>query len=234
MHTYIIEGSHGSGRGDFVRRFAADMCTNPEHARKIMAVTAVDVHEFALPKDKKSLGVDVIREIGKIVLLHPVELDFVVIIIRNADSLTHSAQNAALKLLEEPPPNVYFFLLCEGTDALLPTVRSRAGIVRMQRAAEEVHSASETSNCPLFSTEVNPAAVLLYIHKLPSERAELDSTFVALIAEARNIVLVENGQGTRTVNALHVSQCIMQMREALEKNANTRNVKMNLVKLLLD
>lgn len=232
MHTYIIEGSVGSGRGEYVRRFAADLCSNPEHARKIMASTAVDVHEFALPKDKKSLGVDIVREISKIVLLRPVELDFIVIIIRNADSLTVAAQNAALKLLEEPPQAVYFFLLCEGTDALLPTVRSRAAVLRMQREAETAPSTNVPTDCPLFAENLNAADLLRYIQKLPTDRAELDSIFVGLITEARNIVLADGGYGARVDRALHISQCLMQMREALEKNANTRNVKMNLVRLV--
>ena len=47
------------------------------------------------------------------------------------------AQNAALKILEEPPENTYFFLLCENASALLPTVRSRAPVLRMERFSDE-------------------------------------------------------------------------------------------------
>ena len=45
--------------------------------------------------------------------------------------MTEEAQNAFLLTLEEPPPFVVFLLLCEDTDALLETVRSRAPILRL-------------------------------------------------------------------------------------------------------
>ena len=46
--------------------------------------------------------------------------------------MTPEAQNALLKIFEEPPANVYFFLLCDNASALLSTVRSRAPVLRME------------------------------------------------------------------------------------------------------
>ena len=45
--------------------------------------------------------------------------------------MTVQAQNALLLTLEEPPVYVLFLLLCNGTDALLETVRSRAPVLRL-------------------------------------------------------------------------------------------------------
>jgi len=47
------------------------------------------------------------------------------IIIDNAERLSTEAQNAFLKLLEEPPANVHFMLTAHSPDQLLSTVRSR-------------------------------------------------------------------------------------------------------------
>jgi hypothetical protein len=53
-----------------------------------------------------------------------------IIIIDGAHQLTTEAQNALLKVLEEPPPSTVFLLLTVHPEALLPTVRSRcAGIL---------------------------------------------------------------------------------------------------------
>jgi DNA polymerase-3 subunit delta' len=41
------------------------------------------------------------------------------------------AANSLLKILEEPPPYAHIFLLAENPGALLPTIRSRAGIFRL-------------------------------------------------------------------------------------------------------
>jgi len=45
--------------------------------------------------------------------------------------MTVQAQNALLKVLEEPPMGVYIFLLCENISSLLSTVRSRAPSLRL-------------------------------------------------------------------------------------------------------
>lgn len=42
-----------------------------------------------------------------------------------AQKYRHEAQNTLLKLLEEPPVNVYFILIVASKGALLPTIRSR-------------------------------------------------------------------------------------------------------------
>lgn len=47
------------------------------------------------------------------------------IVISPADALNLSAANALLKMLEEPPPDTYFFLLTENAARLLPTIKSR-------------------------------------------------------------------------------------------------------------
>lgn len=40
--------------------------------------------------------------------------------------LNKLSQNAALKFFEEPPKNIYIFLLCDDTKLLLPTIQNRA------------------------------------------------------------------------------------------------------------
>lgn len=55
-----------------------------------------------------------------------------VIIIDDADTLSHEAQNALLKLLEEPVENVYFILTTHVLEDLLPTIRSRVQIVEVK------------------------------------------------------------------------------------------------------
>lgn len=49
----------------------------------------------------------------RVILLHP------------AEALNHTAANALLKVLEEPPPKVAFLLVCTHFDRLLPTIVSR-------------------------------------------------------------------------------------------------------------
>ncbi len=52
--------------------------------------------------------------------------------ILSAVSVTHEAQQTLLKMFEEPKANTHFFLLMAESTAILPTVRSRAQMVRIQ------------------------------------------------------------------------------------------------------
>lgn len=49
-----------------------------------------------------------------------------VVVIENAENLNDAARNAMLKILEEPPPSVYFVLIAERGQAVIDTIRSRA------------------------------------------------------------------------------------------------------------
>lgn len=61
-----------------------------------------------------------------------------VIIIENADTLSVSAANALLKILEEPPSDTYFILTAIRQNAVLPTVLSRLRIFSFSdRTGEE-------------------------------------------------------------------------------------------------
>ncbi len=81
---------------------------------------------------KASIGVEAVRFLRQDVLMPPNDLDTKIYIIEDAETMTVQAQNALLLTLEEPPPYVLFLLLCNGSDALLETIRSRAPVLRTQ------------------------------------------------------------------------------------------------------
>ena len=62
----------------------------------------------------------------------PNELEDKVYIIEDADKMTTQAQNALLLTLEEPPSYARFILLCENSELLLETIKSRAPILRTE------------------------------------------------------------------------------------------------------
>ena len=53
-----------------------------------------------------------------------------------AKSFTIPAQNALLKILEEPPPNIAFILLAPNKSTFLPTVRSRLTLTQEHSAKQ--------------------------------------------------------------------------------------------------
>ncbi len=129
-HAYIIEGPSGSGKHTLATAIACSLA--PASAKKIRNGNCPDVLLISHEENRKTIGVDAIRALKETASLTSSELDFKVFIIEEADTMTVQAQNAFLKTLEEPKQDIYILLLCESSVSLLPTILSRAPIMRMQ------------------------------------------------------------------------------------------------------
>ncbi len=55
-----------------------------------------------------------------------------IIIIDSVDNLNRQAANALLKMLEEPPLNAFFLLICHSAGGVLPTIRSRCLMINFK------------------------------------------------------------------------------------------------------
>ncbi|MBE6618492.1 MAG: hypothetical protein E7626_01755 [Ruminococcaceae bacterium] len=132
VHASIIEGPPKSGKLTLARAIAAELSGSDSAADKILRGISADVYEISHKNGRKTIGVEAVREIRESAFIVPNDSDIKAYIIRYADTMTVAAQNAILKLLEEPPKNVYFMLLVENAASLLATVRSRAPVLRMQ------------------------------------------------------------------------------------------------------
>lgn len=85
-----------------------------------------------------SIGIADVRNIQKTLYFTPVKSRQKAYIIKNAHTLTIEAQNALLKILEEPPPHAIIVLLAENKEALLPTVLSRCQIIEIKSPTTNV------------------------------------------------------------------------------------------------
>ena len=83
----------------------------------------------------RSVGIDLVRLVIEALSKHPFEGRRSVVAIFEAHLATVEAQNALLKLLEEPPPSAAIVLVTEYPDRLLPTIRSRCHEVRFDPLA---------------------------------------------------------------------------------------------------
>lgn len=140
-HAYIFEGAPGSGRhtAAMLTALAAACpqalfpCLECETCRKLRGGLSPDFITVLPEPDRKTLGVEAVRAIAETVYILPNDLEAKFYLIPDADAMTIQAQNALLKLLEEPPSGVYFLLLCENSANLLPTVKSRAPALKLQK-----------------------------------------------------------------------------------------------------
>lgn len=138
-HAYIISAASASAAQRTARRIAAAaVCTGAGErpcgvcraCRKAMGDIHPDILHIRRLTDSKGnprreIGVDQIRQMASDAYVLPNEAERKVYIVEDADSMNIPAQNAALKLLEEPPAGAIFLLCVQNAMQLLPTVRSR-------------------------------------------------------------------------------------------------------------
>ena len=112
-HALLLVGAKGSG-----------LYTLAEHmANRSGSLLAVIRPEAKTSTSVPSIGVERIRELydNTRTRLHGANY----VIIDDADAMNHVAQNALLKLLEEPNESIHFILTSHAPDKLLATIRSR-------------------------------------------------------------------------------------------------------------
>ena len=81
---------------------------------------------FEITPQKKQISIDQIRELKGHIYQKPMKAKVKFVAVKDADLLTIEAQNALLKLLEEPPSHAVIVLATQRKQKLLPTIRSRA------------------------------------------------------------------------------------------------------------
>lgn len=96
------------------------------------------------PKDK-SIGIDDVKSLRLQFSLRNTSGEKRLIFINHAHTMTHEAQNALLKILEEPPEGTIFVINTAGLDQLLPTVLSRGAPITAEKPSQEILSNYFTS-----------------------------------------------------------------------------------------
>lgn len=81
--------------------------------------------------DQESLSIAHVRALALEAILRPVHREHRTFIIA-CDTLLHEAQNALLKLFEEPNAETAFYLIIPREDMLLPTLRSRLHVLAVE------------------------------------------------------------------------------------------------------
>lgn len=139
-HALILEGEDGLGKKTLARLLAAALvcrgenkpCMSCTQCHKAINNIHPDIIEYTATGGKDSFKVDTVREVIMDSYMSPNEADYKVFILGNAHKMNSSAQNALLKILEEPPEYVIFILTVQSKSMMLPTVLSRSVVVSLE------------------------------------------------------------------------------------------------------
>jgi DNA polymerase III subunit delta' len=92
-------------------------------------IASIDIYTL---EAEKQLGIAEVRKLSEKIFLKPIQGDKKIIVVEAFFGVTVEAQNAFLKVLEEPPQSTYIFIL-SSENYFLPTINSRAELVALDK-----------------------------------------------------------------------------------------------------
>lgn len=164
-HCYALEGEKGMGKSrmsELVGQMAVcenhNACGTCKSCIMAQAGTHPDIEHITPEEGKRTIGVEVVRKMISGIYIRPYVAERKVIIINNFELAMPQAQNAILKVLEEPPEYVLFLLTVSSEKDMLDTVKSRCVMLKMQPYSKaEIHRAL-SEKTKLLPAEIEFAA----------------------------------------------------------------------------
>lgn len=238
-HSYIVASASEEERTRMTTELAAAMlcegtgvrpCCKCRSCRKVFHGVHPDVLFVEPDGSAKTpvMKVEQIRQIVATAYILPSEANRKVYILRQADSMNFNAQNAFLKLLEEPPQSAAFLLAVANPGALLPTVRSRCELLRENAAeAAESEEGLRQAESYLKAAAHGDRAKLL---RWCAEHENVDAPALQAFLSAAKSILVRQLAGENVISALTAEmamrqlQCIEQCETYRRANVNTKHI----------
>jgi DNA polymerase-3 subunit delta' len=139
-HAVLIAGPDGSGKNALAEHIATTLLGI--EADKL----ATYPHFLRVEPEGTSISIEKIRDLQHFLQLKTIGSQPLrrALIVEHANALTTEAQNAYLKLLEEPPADTLMILTVNSPRALLPTILSRVQTIT-------VHTPTEAQLQPLLA-----------------------------------------------------------------------------------
>ena len=246
-HALILEGSGEKERAEASLTLAMAMlckdspkpCKKCSACLKVMNSSHPDLH--ILTKDEKSsiIKVDAVRDIKAKANILPNDGEKSVFIIAEAQLMNVQAQNALLKIFEEPSKHISFILTCPSKSSLLETITSRATSYYLgeeksessdEKLTEAKEKAKELLDCFVSSSELD------FIRK--TAMFQKDKNFFVLtlrsmapvirdalvLASGGRVLLSSNEETPKKLKNSLTQKKLLQLLEALsEITENTEN-----------
>lgn len=194
----------------------------PDALEKMLATVCPSVRSYVLVhnSDQKTIPIELIRELKQSSVFSLGEHERQEVVLLWAELLSVPAQQALLKVLEEPPARTRFWLVTDVAQSLLATVRSRCVQITLSTPEDEQHSVEIV--LPKALREVSLAAIaqanysqLITLAAKPKDRDQAKQWCQYLLQSARS---------DRVYSSHQVQQALLQALEQLQQNGNGKLV----------
>jgi len=153
-HAYLFVGKEHIGKNFLAREFSKTILCQDYHEQNQNKAESFpcnqcvfcsqfdkgihpDVYFLKKEEDKKNITVEQVREMQKILYLTSFLNSYKIVLVEKAEELSEGAQNALLKILEEPRPKTILILIANNSNSILPTITSRCRVIKFQPVASE-------------------------------------------------------------------------------------------------
>lgn len=230
--SLIIHGAKGSGLSTALKFLTEQLAVQPlifypEKDDKI------DEHGI--------IGVDLIRKLYTLTATKSQTKRLVVI--ENAEAITEQAQNAFLKLLEEPKTNTFFIIVTNNPDSLLPTILSRSSKLEVRPITSQ--QSQDLIKVLGLTDPLKIQKVLFLANHLPAEiyRLVTDSNYFSrqtkFIQDSKafltnhlykKLLIIDQYRNNRPDSLALLQACLLILKQTIPKRLDAKNLEMiNLV-----
>jgi DNA polymerase III delta prime subunit len=210
-HAILLVARDGSGKLHLAKYLGA----------QFLEINSIETHPYFRHLEARDEGgIDAVRSIRNFLSLKTTGKKMVrrILLISDAQLLKTEAQNALLKVLEEPPEDTIIIMTTSDTTVLLPTILSRVQIVQIQpiglkQAKKELQNSLPDDEFERsFHLSGGSAGLLISL----VERS--DHELVKAIEDAKRILKQPNYERLLQVDELSKQrQKVLMLLEALER-----------------
>jgi len=146
MTSFVIASTKKEQRQTYIQNYCQELAINS------FDITIVE-KETSVKQNTQSIGIEDIKQMQKKLFLKPIKSKTKAVILEDSHFLTTEAQNALLKVLEEPPEHTIIILSTNSKEVLLPTILSRCKIIVLEEKSASL-SQEETAEYLSFITSL--------------------------------------------------------------------------------
>lgn len=196
----LLSGNVGVGLGTLANAVAAELV---KHSTDIV---------FVGPDEKGTISIERVR--GLYVATRDIRRSKQVVVVDDIDKMSYDAQNAFLKLLEEPTDDVFFILTSHTAESLLSTIASRVHAITVR----EIPSVDAQSLLrKLHITDATKLQQMLFLASgLPAELTRLAKNEGYFLEQSQAIRVARDFLAGSTYERLVIANKLTNRVDALQ------------------